>query len=37
MPTCAVFAVQANTDKWADFKTAQKDFLFFDYPKNPFN
>ena len=35
MPTCAVFAVAAETDKWADFRTAEKNFLFFDYPKNP--
>ena len=33
MPTCAVFAVQAQTDKWKDFKKSKKDFLFFDYPK----
>ena len=35
MPTSAVFAVSADTDKWADFKEAEKSFLFFDYPKNP--
>lgn len=35
MPTCAVFAININTNKWADFKTADKSFLFFDYPKNP--
>ncbi len=35
MPTCAVFAVSVDTDTWADFKTAEKKFLFFDYPKNP--
>ncbi len=35
MPTCAVFAVQAETDKWAKFIAAEKKFLFFDYPKNP--
>ena len=35
MPTCAIFAVQANTDKWSDFEEAEKKFLFFDYPKNP--
>lgn len=33
MPTCAVFAVQAETDDWKDFKTAKKTFWFFDYPK----
>jgi len=35
MPTCAVFAVSIDTDKWASFKEAEKNFLFFDYPKNP--
>ena len=35
MPTCSVFAVQADTDSWKQFETAQKNFLFFDYPKNP--
>jgi len=33
MPTCGVFAVKINTDKWKDFRTAKKEFLFFDYPK----
>jgi phosphohistidine phosphatase len=35
MPTCAVFAVQAETDTWSEFEKAEKKFLFFDYPKNP--
>jgi len=35
MPTCAVFALQANTDSWKEFMNAEKSFLFFDYPKNP--
>lgn len=34
MPTCAVFAVQADIDKWPAFSKAKKEFLFFDYPKN---
>ncbi len=34
MPTCAVFAVQANIDNWKDFAKAKKEFLFFDWPKN---
>lgn len=34
MPTCAVFAVKINIDKWKGFKKATKEFLFFDYPKN---
>jgi phosphohistidine phosphatase len=35
MPTCAVYAVTADPDKWAFFEDASKHFLFFDYPKNP--
>jgi phosphohistidine phosphatase len=35
MPTCAIFALQAETDSWKDFAEAEKIFLFFDYPKNP--
>ena len=37
MPTCSVFAVQANIKKWSEFEAAEKSFLFFDYPKNPVN
>ena len=33
MPTCAVFAVQANINHWAEFRSAEKLFWFFDYPK----
>ncbi len=33
MPTCGVFAVQADTAHWAAFAKAKKEFLFFDYPK----
>ena len=35
MPTCAMFALQIETDKWKDFQEAEMKFLFFDYPKNP--
>lgn len=35
MPTCAVFAVQAQCGSWRQFAEAEKEFLFFDYPKNP--
>jgi phosphohistidine phosphatase len=35
MPTCAMFAVQADTERWSEFEKAEKKFLFFDYPKNP--
>ena len=34
MPTCGVFAVSIDTKKWKDFKESEKNFLFFDYPKN---
>ena len=33
MPTCAVFAAKAYTGKWAQFRSANKEFWFFDYPK----
>ncbi|MEO6550797.1 MAG: histidine phosphatase family protein [Ferruginibacter sp.] len=33
MPTCSVFVVQVPIKKWADFKKAKKEFVFFDYPK----
>ncbi|HUC82761.1 MAG TPA: histidine phosphatase family protein [Flavisolibacter sp.] len=35
MPTCALFAVQADVESWKDFNKAEKKFLFYDYPKNP--
>lgn len=35
MPTCAVFALQIETESWKDFTSAEKNFLFFDYPRNP--
>jgi len=33
MPTCGVFAVKINADEWKDFRSAKKEFLFFDYPR----
>jgi phosphohistidine phosphatase len=33
MPTCGVFAVEANIDSWKDFEKAEKRFLFFKYPR----
>jgi phosphohistidine phosphatase len=33
MPTCSVFAIKIATDKWANFRTAKKEFWFFDYPR----
>lgn len=34
MPTCAIYAVEANCDSWQYFAEAEKRFLFFDYPKS---
>jgi len=34
MPTCSIFAVEADIKKWKDFKETEKKFLFFDYPKH---
>jgi phosphohistidine phosphatase len=34
MPTCAVFAIKADTKHWMDFADAPKEFWFFDYPKS---
>jgi len=33
MPTCAIFAVKADIKQWSEFKEAEKEFWFFDYPK----
>jgi len=35
IPTCGVFAVQADVGSWTAFTKAEKKFLFYDYPKNP--
>lgn len=35
IPTCGIFAVQADVDTWQSFAKAEKAFLFYDYPKNP--
>ena len=34
IPTCGAFAVSVKTKKWKDFKNADKELLFFDFPKN---
>ena len=34
IPTCGVFAVKIKCDRWKDFADAEKEFWFFDYPKN---
>ena len=33
IPTCGIFAVHIQSEKWKDFKKSKKEFLFFDYPK----
>lgn len=33
MPTCSVVAFKIDTENWADFKKATKEFLFFHKPK----
>jgi phosphohistidine phosphatase len=34
MHTCSVYATKVNTQHWKDFHLAEKEFLFYDYPKN---
>jgi len=34
IPTCGIFAVKVKAKHWSDFPTAEKEFWFFDYPKN---
>jgi phosphohistidine phosphatase len=34
IPTCGVFALKVACSKWSEFKDAQKEFWFFDYPKS---
>lgn len=33
MPTCSVFAVRSNAEKWSDFLSSHPTYWFFDYPK----
>jgi phosphohistidine phosphatase len=33
MPTCAIFAVDADISSWKHFAECEKTFQFFDYPK----
>ena len=33
IPTCGVFALKITADSWKDFRKAEKEFWFFDYPK----
>jgi phosphohistidine phosphatase len=34
IPTCGVFAIKVEVEKWKDFKSAKKEFWFFDFPKH---
>ncbi len=34
MPTCSVFALRILNNEWKNFQIAEKEFWFFDYPKN---
>jgi phosphohistidine phosphatase len=34
MPTCSVFAVKADINKWDEFQPGKAEFYFFDYPKS---
>jgi len=33
MPTCGIFAVKADIKHWKEFRSAKKEFWFFDCPK----
>lgn len=33
MPTCGIFAVKASVNHWSEFEDAEKELLFFNYPK----
>ncbi len=34
MPTCAVYAIKILSKHWKEIQVAEKEFMFFDYPKN---
>ncbi|MCB0278011.1 MAG: histidine phosphatase family protein [Calditrichaeota bacterium] len=34
IPTCGVFAIESDAEKWADFSRSKMKCVFFDYPKN---
>lgn len=34
IPTCGIFGIKTSASSWTDFKNAEKEFWFFDYPKN---
>jgi len=33
IPTCGIFAVQLKSKHWGEIRSAEKEFLFVDYPK----
>ena len=33
IPTCGIFAIEADSKSWKNFRDAPKKFLFFDFPK----
>jgi phosphohistidine phosphatase len=33
MPTCGVYGIRLVADSWTDFRGANKEFWFFDFPK----
>jgi phosphohistidine phosphatase len=35
MPTCSIFAFRIKSDNWESVRKAEKEFMFFDYPKKP--
>lgn len=34
MPTCSIFAIRTDIEHWKQFRDAEKEFLFFDFPKS---
>ncbi|MBW0159925.1 MAG: histidine phosphatase family protein [Sediminibacterium sp. Gen4] len=34
MPTCGIFAIKTEIKEWRSFRDGEKEFWFFDYPKN---
>jgi phosphohistidine phosphatase len=33
LPTCGIFAVKVHTGSWSKFQAAEKEILFFEFPK----
>jgi phosphohistidine phosphatase len=34
IPTCGIFAIKLKTKNWKAFRNTEKEFWFFDYPRN---